>query len=109
MKQKNMKTIYKMIAAVVLIFASVVALPVKAQGTAMFSPDVFPSESPKITNNVTERAPFEESRPLYGSPNTGGDANREHEEVPVPGGVWILAGLASVYGIVRRQRIAERE
>jgi len=98
MKQKDMKTIYK-IATIMLIFAAVAIAPVKAQIA------VLPSETPnKLTENIAERAPFEETRgPLFVPPGGGGDANRE-TEAPVSGGIWILAGLAGIYGISRRKK-----
>jgi len=96
--KRYMKTIYKF-AALMIIFAAVAAVPVKAQDTA-----VLPSETSmkKITKDISERAPFEDAQgPLFGPPPGGGDPNHE---LPVSGGLWILAGLAGAYGVVRRKK-----
>jgi len=97
MKQ-YMKTIYKF-AALMIIFAAVAAVPVKAQGLA-----ILPSEdtsTKKVIKDISERAPFEDAQgPLFAPPPGGGDPNHE---LPVSGGLWILAGFAGAYGVVRKK------
>ena len=64
------------------------------------------AKTPEVSTDeqATGKAPFssETSKPLYAPPpgTGGGDAQKE---LPVGNGIWILMGLAIVYGIADKK------
>ena len=66
------------------------------------------AEPSKKSNPVGGRAPFTDLHPpppSYAQPPGGGDG----QKLPVPGGLWILIGMAMTYGVVCRRDKKSKE
>ena len=97
------KTKY-LIAIAVLFLATAAHTDVKAQWDAQSTPEYETLGKTAVPKNG-EREPFSDG-PSYAPPPGGDDSQKE---IPVPGGLWILAGLAVVYSLIQRSRTKYRK